>query len=261
LSNLNSANLKLIFELSKRDFKIRYLGSLLGIYWNVLHPVVLIAIYTLIFSKVMGARLGHSSDNWSYSLYLCAALLPWNAFSETFNRSVVVLVDNAGFLKKMVFPTYILFLSTLLTSLINFAITLTVYLVVLLSLGRLHLEFLPVYLVFALGFNFLGMFLGMGIGCLNVFLRDFQQLTAIIFQLWFWFTPIVYLTDHLPGIAQKLLWFNPAFGFVEALHESLYFGRMPSIKVVGVSLLSLILAAAIGVFVYKKAEPLVRDEL
>lgn len=256
-----SENLKLVLELSKRDFKIRYLGSLLGIYWNVLHPIVLIAIYTLIFSKVMGSRLGHSSDNWSYSLYLCAALLPWNAFSETFNRSVVALVDNSAFLKKMVFPTYILFLSTLLTSLINFAITLTVYLIVLLCLGRLHMDLLPIYLLFGLGFNFLGMFLGMGLGCLNVFLRDFQQLTAIIFQLWFWFTPIVYLTDHLPTVAQKLLWFNPAFSFIEALHETLYFGRMPSIQAIAISFLSLTLAGAVGIFIYKKAEPLVRDEL
>ena len=71
------------------DLRGRYVGSSLGLFWSVIHPLVMILIYTVVFSQVMGAKLAGSSDRYAYGIYLCAALLPWLAFQE-----VVVLFDE-----------------------------------------------------------------------------------------------------------------------------------------------------------------------
>src|SRR4030095_2418663 len=94
----------LILSLTKRELAARYRGSILGIVWAVLTPVVMIAIFTLIFSGIFKAKFGATNSQWDYALYLFCGLLPWNAFQESLSLSVSAVVNRANLVKRVVFP-------------------------------------------------------------------------------------------------------------------------------------------------------------
>src|SRR5579871_3877838 len=88
----------------KREFKLRYAGSLLGGSWNIINPLILVIVYTLVFSNLLHNKLPGSFDQFSYSIYLCAGLLPWFFFTEVITRSQTLFLDNGNLLKKSTFP-------------------------------------------------------------------------------------------------------------------------------------------------------------
>src|SRR6187431_133146 len=95
---------ELIFSLAKRDLVARYKGSVLGIVWALLTPVVMIAIFTFIFAGVFGARFGASSSHWDYAIHLFCGLLPWTMFQETVLQSSTTIVSHSNLVKRVVFP-------------------------------------------------------------------------------------------------------------------------------------------------------------
>jgi homopolymeric O-antigen transport system permease protein len=210
-----------------REFRIRYLNSLLGFAWAFLNPLATIAIYTLIFAGVMAARLPGSNDRLSYSLYLCAGLFPWLFFSELVMRSVTVFLENAPLLKKASFPRACLPLILVLSATVNFAILFGLFLVVLAALQRFPgwsvLAFLPLLALqqaIALG-------LGLFLGTMNVFFRDVGHFFGIAVQYWFWLTPIVYTASAVPAPVRPFLQVNPMTAIVAAYQGIVLGGRWP----------------------------------
>lgn len=200
----------------KREFQSRYRNSLLGALWPLLQPLAMILIYTLIFSQIMRTRLPGVDDGLAYGIFICAGILTWGLFAEVLNRSLSMFLDNANLLKKLSFPRLCLPIVVALTALLNFAITLGLFLLVLALIGRFPGEavlalplLVGLQLLFALG-------LGLLLGVLNVFFRDVGQLFAIGLQLWFWLTPIVYPLNILPSALQPWLAFNPMSGLMQA---------------------------------------------
>jgi len=256
-----NSRFRLLIDLTKREFKVRYLGSLLGGYWNIIHPLVMIIVFTVIFSKVMRARMGEGSTPYSYSLYLCSGLLAWNLFQEIVAKGSSAIIDNAAFMKKMSFPPLVLFGGTLLSACINFLIAFAIFSLFLFSIKPVGIGLLATFFLIVMLLALFGFGMSIGLGCLNVFLRDVQQLVAVLFQLWFWFTPIIYLTTLLPEFAQKMLYFNPAWPFIESMHQVLYYGVYPELNfwlmMVGWASASLV----IGLLIYQKSIGLVRDQL
>src|SRR5437879_1728348 len=94
----------LVVSLTKRELAARYKGSVLGIVWALLTPVVMIAIFTFIFAGIFKARFGASDSQWDYALYLFCGLLPWNAFQESLQISSTTIVAHANLVKRVVFP-------------------------------------------------------------------------------------------------------------------------------------------------------------
>lgn len=256
-----AAQLLLLRDLTKREFKMRYLGSMLGSTWNLIHPLVMISVYTLVFSQVMHSRLGPDSGPFAYSLYLCSGLLAWTFFQETITRGVNTILDNAAFMKKMAFPPVVLFGATVASAAINFSIAFGLFTVALLILKPVGIIYYLTFLLVVALFAVFGFGIALGLGCLNVFLRDVQQLVAVVFQLWFWFTPIIYLVDALPAMAHKLILFNPAYAFIGPLHDLLYFERFPESYFWGMMLGWIALSLTFGSFVYRRSIRYVRDQL
>ena len=220
-------NLSLLIELTKRDFTERYSGSVLGVFWTFIWPLVNIFVYTVIFSQVMGARLQGASSTYSYGIYLIAGILPWTAFANTVSRSATIFADKKGIISKIKVSLPSLPLYIVMSESITFLITLFIYMVFLLMTGtplRITLIFLPViYLVqqiFAFSLGFL-------ITIFHVFIRDLKEITGIVLQIWFWFTPIVYVYDILPAFAKNLVVFNPAFLFIKAYQDIFVLNQVP----------------------------------
>src|SRR5216684_5489981 len=111
--------LDLIVSLTKRELAARYRGSVLGIFWALLTPVVMIAIFTIIFAGIFKARFGGSSSQWDYALYLFCGLLPWNAFQESLQLSANTIVSHANLVKRVVFPLETLPVSQSLAAIVN----------------------------------------------------------------------------------------------------------------------------------------------
>ena len=220
----------LIFELAKRDFTERYSGSLLGAAWNLIMPAVMIFIYTVIFSRVMGARMPGVSSTYSFGIYLIAGVLPWNAFANTLNRSAGVFIDKKHIISKMpvslaTLPLYVV-LSECVTLCIGFAIYFVILYWIGIGLPRFAL-LLPFIVVVQQIFAYA---LGLFLATLSVFLRDLREVTNVVTQIWFWFTPIVYMPSILPPRFAGLLFLNPAYCFTHAYQDIFFHGVAPNAK-------------------------------
>jgi lipopolysaccharide transport system permease protein len=193
----------------RREFSARYRNSLLGAAWAVINPLAMVAVYMLIFSQLMHARLPGSSNTLDYGIYLCAGILSWGLFAEIVNRSTSVFLEHADLIKKMNFPRICLPLIVLGNAGINFAIIFGLFLVVLIASGNFPgvylLALLPVLAILCL----LGLGLGILAGILNVFFRDAGQFFSVLLQFWFWFTPIVYPVSILPEGVLPVIAANP----------------------------------------------------
>src|SRR6185295_15606570 len=109
----------LLLSLTRRELAARYRGSILGILWAVLTPIVMIAIFTIIFAGIFKAKFGSSNSQWDFALYLFCGLLPWNAFQEALTFSSNVVVTRANLVKRVVFPLETLPLAQTLAAIIN----------------------------------------------------------------------------------------------------------------------------------------------
>src|SRR5437660_1187860 len=109
----------LVLSLTRRELAARYKGSVLGIVWALLTPLVMIAIFTFIFAGIFKAKFGASSSQWDYALYLFCGLLPWNAFQESLQLSSNTIVSHANLVKRVVFPLETLPVSLSLAAMVN----------------------------------------------------------------------------------------------------------------------------------------------
>jgi lipopolysaccharide transport system permease protein len=214
----------------RREFQNRYRNSLLGAAWNVINPLAMIIVYTVVFSQVIGAKLPYTDKRFAYSIYLCAGVLFWNLFVEITERAKNVFLDNANLLKKLNFPHLCLPMIVVLSALLNFAIIFGLFTVFLLATGNfpglVYVAILPllcIQIAFSIG-------LGIILGVLNVFFRDVGQLFGVVVMFWFWMTPIVYTLTTLPKTVQDLMRLNPMAALVNAYQAILLGGLWPDWK-------------------------------
>jgi lipopolysaccharide transport system permease protein len=251
----------LLWQMTVTDLRGRYVGSSLGLFWSVIHPLVMIGIYTLVFSKIMGARLAGNQDPYGYSLYLCAGLLPWIGFQEVLMRCTSLFPDNANLVRKVAFPKSILYGYVFLSSGINVLLAVLVFLSAYLLTGHtLHpamvvwLPFIVLQLAFALG-------LGVFTSVLHVFVRDTAQLVGVIIQVVFWATPVIYIVDALPEWLRTVERFNPLYVFAATHRAIVLDGALPS-PWATLALLALTTATlAVGVLTYQRFRAEILDEL
>jgi len=211
----------------KREFQARYRGSMLGSAWNVLNPLAMIAVYTIVFSQLMRARLPGVDSTFAYSIYLCAGILSWGLFTEIVSRGQNVFLENANLIKKLSFPRICLPVVVVLSAALNFAIIFGLFTAFLLAThnfpGMVYVALLPVLVVqvaFSIG-------LGVILGVLNVFFRDVGQFFGIVLQFWFWLTPIVYSQSILPEAVRPLMAWNPMAPIVTAYQDVLVNAAWP----------------------------------
>ena len=244
-----------------RDFHARYRNSLLGATWAILNPLALIAVYTLIFSQVMRAKLPGIEGIFGYSIYLCAGLLSWGYFAELTTRGQNMFLENANLLKKIRFPRLCLPVIALATATVNFAIVFGLFCLFLLLSGTFPgwpivavVPVLAIVVTLALG-------LGMTLGVLNVFFRDVGQAFGILLQFWFWLTPIVYPASILPASVRPWLVLNPLASIMAALQGILAARQWPDWASLWPSALLSVALCALGLYLYRKHAADMVDEL
>lgn len=245
----------------RRDVHARYLGTVLGGAWVILQPLTMIAIYTIVFSQVMAARLPGASGAFSYSVYLCAGLLPWMWFTETVQRCASAFRDNANLVKKAAFPRLALIAVQVGIAAFNFALILSLFLAFLAIAGNwpgMRLAWLVV--PFAIQFLF-SVGLGLLLATLQVFFRDTAHALGLALQLGFWLTPIVYTRALLPQWAQDVQLLNPMAGLAGA-YQAIVAGLDPPGPAFWVApLLAAAVSLALGALAYRRHHQDFADEL
>ena len=256
-----SHNWDLLWQMVVSDLRGRYVGSSLGLFWSVIHPLVMILIFTIVFSRVMGARLPGASDTYAYGIYLCAGLLPWIAFQDLVARTTTIFLDNANLVRKVAFPKSVLYGFAVVSGGVNAGLAIGAFMVVLLVTGHfLHVTFLLWLPFVALQLTF-GLGIGIIASVLHVFLRDTSQLVTVLLQVWFWATPIVYVDTILPEWLQRLERLNPLFLF-SATHRMIVLdGQIPTLRRTAALLLVTGLVVALGGLMYRRFRAEILDEL
>jgi lipopolysaccharide transport system permease protein len=245
----------------KNKLAAHFSRSILGGFWVILHPLVQVAIYALILSAVLASKLPGIEGKFAYAVYLCAGMLAWNLFSDIISQSLNIFIENGNLLKKIYFPKITLPLIMIGTCVVNNLILFFAIVVVFSVLGHdlsIYLLLYPlimlVVVIFALG-------LGLILGILNVFVRDIGQVTPIILQIGFWFTPIVYPVSIVPEELRLWLQFNPMYHIVSAYQSILVYLNAPNIQVLVYLVLFSLLMFVFGFNLFRKAQAEIVDVL
>lgn len=223
----------LLFQLVRRDFEQRFVGSAIGWIWGLIHPLVLLVSWTFVFQICLKTPLPAGVR--SYPLFLFAGMLPWLLFSETVQRSASSLLDHANLITKTVFPSEIIPVSVFLSSLVSHLLALALMVAaggIFFNQISLFLLLLPVYMLV------IGLF-GVGLGWiaagLHVFLRDTAQLVNVLLQLWFWATPIMIDPAIYPVRLRFILFANPLYYLVRAYRTVLLNSTVPDLRDLAIS--------------------------
>lgn len=218
----------LVIQMIRRDVLVRYRGSVLGLAWSFFNPLIMLAIYTVVFSTIFKAKFGIGSDGHSgFALALFVGLIMHGILSECLVRSPSLIVGNINYVKKVVFPLevfpWVMMGATLFHTLISLVVWLLFYFFVNQSLHWTIL-FLPIVvfplLLFSTGLSWL-------LASLGVYLRDVGQITGVISTVFLFLSPIFYPASMLPEPYQTLIYINPLTFIIEQSRAVLMLGEIP----------------------------------
>lgn len=245
----------------KNDLRSRFARSKLGALWMVLQPLAQVAIYALVLSRIMAAKLPGIDNRYAYVIYLMAGMIAWSLFAEVVTRSLTMFVDSGNLMKKMAFPRVCLPIIIGGSSLVNNLLLLVTAIGVFLLIGHpptLAMLWLPLLIGVNLAF---GLGIGLILGVLNVFVRDVSQVMMVVLQLLFWLTPIVYMPSIIPERLRAVLEFNPMMHMAVAFQNVMLYGRAPGFD--GLAVLAVASAALLlfALFLFRRAAPEMVDVL
>ncbi len=218
----------LVLALLERELKARYRGSILGFVWTFLNPLLLMAVYALVFRFYMRIAVPN------YALFLLAGLLPWTWFSSSLADGTNAIVGGSSLVTKSLFPTEILPAVVVLSNMVNFALSIPLLALAGWAYGVpfnpvAWLWLVPVMVlqcVFTLG-------LVLSLAALNVHYRDVQHVVANLLLLWFFLTPIVYPASQVPERLHLLLWANPVALFTAIYRDIFVTPAWPNLEAFG----------------------------
>ncbi|MFZ1976382.1 MAG: ABC transporter permease [Bacteroidota bacterium] len=245
---------ELVASFTLRDIKLRYKQTGLGIAWAVLQPLLTMAIFTIFF----GGLAHIPSDGVPYPLFVLAALLPWTLFAEGLTRSTTTMVTNANIMTKVYFPRLVMPLSSIISPLVDFAVSFIILLVMMVYYGyapTLNIVFLPLFLLLALATSF---GVGLWLSALNVKYRDFQYTVPFLIQIWMFASPVVYASSLVPESLRVWYGLNPMAGVIEGFRWALLGTGTPSAMVL-VSVGMVVVLLVSGMFYFRRMEQYYAD--
>lgn len=226
---LKPHNLTLIKQFTKRDIAARYKGSYLGLLWSFITPILMLIIYTFVFSVIFKARWGDGAETgkFEFALILFSGLIVFNIFSEVVSKAPTLITSNVNYVKKVVFPLEILPIVSIGTALFHAFISIVILIIgIFMAYGTINwtVVFFPIVL-----FPMLLMMLGLSwlLASLGVYIRDVGQIIGVAIPALIFLSPIFYPINAIPENLQFLYYFNPISYIVEDTRRILIYGEMP----------------------------------
>ena len=219
-------NSNLIIDLIKREVVGRYRGSSMGLLWSFFNPILMLIIYTFVFSIVFKARWpGGSESKTEFALVLFSGLMVFNLFSECINRAPSLILNNANYVKKVIFPLEILPIVALGAAFFHFAISLIVWLAFFFIFFGLPKPEIFLLLAVLIPLMFLIIGLSWGLASLGVYLRDVSQVVGVLTTVLMFMSPIFYPISALPEQYRALMHLNPLTFSVEQASDVMIWGK------------------------------------
>lgn len=249
---------ELLWNLTLRELRTKYRNSFLGWAWSMLNPLATVAIYTFIFNVLFRAEapVGDPSGVHSFALFLLCAYLPWNFFSLVTNFGLSAILGNAGLVRRVAFPREVLVFSTVLHACVQFSIELGLLAILLLIAGGPIVPWIPLVLVISVLLTLYSAGWALALSALGVFFRDMRYLWAIVLQMWFFLTPIVYsptiLKERVPDWARITLEMNPMAAFISTYRDLLYNAKGPELINVAIMVGHATFSFALGWFIFTR---------
>ncbi len=262
----------LLRNLIVRDLKARYKNSALGILWSLLNPLLMMTVYTILFTKLIPG-----SNIRNFPVFVLVGLIPWNFFGGTLISGTVSVVGNAALLKKVYFPRVLLPMTAVFSNLVHFSLALLVLGVLLFVTGvniTIHALWVPVLIATQVIF-LLGM--GMMLSSLQVFYRDILMILDVLLLAWFFLTPVFYPFEQLgtsatilgvtfnPAVVMR--WFNPMASLIDG-YRTVLWGTLGSGGPVSMNpayllrtLATAVLVFLVGYTIFSRAEHLFGEKL
>ena len=253
----------LLLSLLLRELRNRYAGTIGGLAWALLHPMLMLAIYAVVFQYVFEVRLPHASRDQPYVLWVALTLWPWLAFSEALSRGTVAVHQHGDLVKKVAFPQELLVYSAVLASLTLHAVG-YVIVVSLLWLRGHDLDvaaLLPMALWAWVVLGCAATGLALVLGALHVFLRDVEQLLGQVLSAVFFASPILYSVALVPESLQAVVALNPLTHVFEPLRHAGLGGGFPHSVTLVAALAGAILLWIVGLTWFRRLSPHFEDQL
>lgn len=210
-----------IQNMVRQDLRVRYHRSMLGFFWTLLHPILMMTTMALVFSQLFGMTAE------GLAVYMFAGMVPWSFLAGSLNDCSICIIANESLIKKIYIPKLVFPLARTLSNLTTFVLSLGALFVLLKPLGaKISPSLLALPLVIALFFAFV---LGMGLflATANTFFRDCGHLVSVILQAWYFATPIIYETNRMSEHVRWRFWLNPAYPFIRMFQEIIRDGQWP----------------------------------
>lgn len=217
----------LIWQFARRDVLARYRGSLLGLGWSFLTPLLMLAVYTFVFRVIFKARWGQEGGDFEFALQVYAGLIVFNLVAEVVNRAPRLVLEQPNLVKKVVFPIEILPWVAVLAGLFHLSLNLLALLgATVIARGGLPITILALPLVLA---PLVPLLLGLTwfLASLGVFVRDVGQITTLVVSLLMFLSPVFYPLNSLPAQWQPWLLLNPLTPAMEQLRRVVLHGMWP----------------------------------
>lgn len=232
----------------KKEIRGKYKGSFLGVLWSFLNPLLMVAVYAIVFPYIMRVK----TEN--YLIFLICGIIPWNFFTTAINQGMITVRMNAGIIKKVYFPREILPISVALSGLVNFFISCIIILLFCIFGGvgiSWHILLLPLIAIIEF-LIILGLILALS--AINIYIKDTEYIVQFIINMLFYGTPILYTTSLFPEKLRWLLYLNPMTHVIDAYRDIFMYHQLPSFKsMLFISIVALLLVL-IGMAIFKKLE-------
>jgi lipopolysaccharide transport system permease protein len=245
----------LIWVLAWVEFKQRYKNSVLGYFWSLLEPLLMFGILFLVFSNLMRVQVEY------YQLFLLQGIIMWNFFTRSTTASLMLIAGKPQLVKKVYFPRDILVISGCITALLMSFFESVVFLAFLVFFRiplSLNLLYLPViiflFFIIALGTSLI-------LSALNVFYRDIQYIWALVLQIGFFATPVIYPLSVFPPSLLKLLSYNPLAQVIFLARDVTLYSKVPNLASFLFVIFIAVVIIGIGYAVFMRLEPAFAEEL
>jgi lipopolysaccharide transport system permease protein len=243
----------LLLQLSKRGIQSRYRGSVLGMFWSLLTPLLMLLVYSFVFSVVFKAKWDHpGAEDANFGVILFSGMIIHALFSEPMVLSSTSISGNTQYVKKVVFPLEIMPWSTTIVALFQAFISFFILIMFMLFSGMsLH----PTLLLFPVVVAPLVLFsvgLGWILSSLTVFIRDIAQLVGIVSTITLFISPVFYPVDRLPSVWQSLIYLNPISYIVDQMRRISIYGEMPDWIGLSVYTLVALIMAWLGLVLFQR---------
>ncbi len=252
---IESKHFELFFHLIKREISSRYKGSLLGLFWIVFIPILSLSVYTLVFGKIFQIKWHTTEvDQFELAALLYSGLLLFQFFAESINQAPNTIIQNSNYVKKVVFPLYLLPTVKVSAAFFHLLVGLVVLTaLVFITQGKLHITYLSIILImiplvlFTLGLSWI-------LASLGVYFRDITHGIGIFISLLLFLCPIFYPAEAIPDDLKAIIYLNPFTFLIEQARDVIIWGNPPNLKITLIYIFVSLAFAYCGKFWFEKTK-------